>query len=75
VAAGLGVATFSDGMAAMCGPNVKLIPQDPPRTATVLMGWHDTTNNPLVDHGGTNFAIAIRSTGKRFHVAEAITPP
>jgi DNA-binding transcriptional LysR family regulator len=48
VAAGLGVATFTEGMAAMCGPNVKLIPQEPTRTVTVLMGWHRESANPLV---------------------------
>lgn len=48
VAAGLGVATFTDGMASMCGPRVTLIPQDPPRSITVLMGWHQDAANPLV---------------------------
>jgi DNA-binding transcriptional LysR family regulator len=54
VAAGLGVATFTDGMASMCGPRVTLIPQDPPRKTTVLMGWHHASTNPLITQAQTH---------------------
>ncbi len=51
VAAGLGVSTFTASMAAMCGPDVALVPQvDPERSTTVLMGWHHARPNPLLDH-------------------------
>lgn len=53
VAAGLGVGTFTDGMASMCGPRVTLIPQDPPRPITVLMGWHHSAANPLIRQAKT----------------------